>query len=306
MFTFAAPPAPAIEALPRPLPAISRALIVSIDGLRPDLLLRADAPVLDGLMARGSYTMWANTTPVAVTLPSHASMLTGVSPTKHNVTWNGDHPAAGRTYSERPTIFDLAHQAGLTTAMIAGKSKFSALAKPGTLDFVYVPTPSLSLAPDQAVADSAVAAITRMAPQVLFVHLPLVDSAGHEHGWGSAQQMAAITEADRCLGLVLAALERRGVLDSTLVIVSTDHGGAGKSHGPDDPRSSHIPWIVAGPGVRANLDLTIDDDLTIRTEDTFATVAFFLGIEADKDIEGRPVVQILQDPHVKAHGSASR
>jgi predicted AlkP superfamily pyrophosphatase or phosphodiesterase len=53
----------------RPLPAIGRVLLVSIDGLRPDALLRADAPVIRGLMKRGSYTFWAQTTDMAVTLP---------------------------------------------------------------------------------------------------------------------------------------------------------------------------------------------------------------------------------------------
>ncbi|MGH7682478.1 MAG: alkaline phosphatase family protein, partial [Candidatus Eiseniibacteriota bacterium] len=73
---------------PRPVPAITRALIVSIDGLRPDLLLRADTPTLHGLMRRGTFTMWARTTAVAVTLPSHVSMLTGVTPGKHGIEWN--------------------------------------------------------------------------------------------------------------------------------------------------------------------------------------------------------------------------
>src|SRR5262245_14863331 len=69
-----------------------RAVIVSIDGLRPDVLLRARAPTLRGLMGRGSFSMWATTTPAAVTLPSHVSMLTGVTPRRHGVEWNSDLP----------------------------------------------------------------------------------------------------------------------------------------------------------------------------------------------------------------------
>ena len=45
-----------------------RVLVVSFDGLRPDVALRAEMPNLRGLMKRGSFTFWAQTTDVAITL----------------------------------------------------------------------------------------------------------------------------------------------------------------------------------------------------------------------------------------------
>ena len=76
----------------RPIPAIQRVLVVSIDGLRPDLLLLADAPNARKLLKRGSYSMWAMTTPQSITLPSHVSMLSGVTPNRHGILWNSDLP----------------------------------------------------------------------------------------------------------------------------------------------------------------------------------------------------------------------
>lgn len=275
----------------RPVPAMSHVLILSVDGLRPDLVLRANTPTLQSLLTHGSFTMWARTTDVAVTLPSHTSMLTGVPPEKHRVDWNDDRP--GR-YPAWPTLFELAHQAGYTTAMATGKSKFHTFQQPGALDWSYVP--AASVVTDAAVADTAVAYIALHRPDVLFVHLPGVDSAGHRHGWGSTEQLEAIGLADASIGRVLDALLGQGLLDSTLVIVSSDHGGAGKSHGADDPRSRFIPWIAAGPGVCANVDLTIHADLAVRTEDTFATAAYVLGITAPKPVDGKPVMEIFCRP----------
>lgn len=269
-----------------------RVLVISVDGLRSDALLRANAPVMRGLMDRGAFTMWAQTTAVAVTLPSHTSMLTGVTPEKHGIVWNNDLPLGIHKYSKRPTLFELARKAGFTTAMVAGKSKFSALAKPVTLDWSYVPPKAVGS--DEIVTDTTVRLIERHQPQVLFVHLPTVDTAGHDHGWGSKEQLAAIADADRCIGRILGALRRRRLLDSTLIIVSSDHGGAGKKHGRDDPRSRIIPWIAAGPGVRRNVDLTLYADLNVRTEDTFATTCALLGIVVPGPIDGRPVSQILE------------
>ena len=67
-----------------------RVLIISVDGLRPDLALRANMPAVRSLIARGSFTFWAKTTAMAVTLPSHTSMLTGVHPGKHGILWRSE------------------------------------------------------------------------------------------------------------------------------------------------------------------------------------------------------------------------
>src|SRR5690349_8386232 len=100
--------------------AQSRVLIVSVDGLRPDCLLRADTPVIRELMATGTFTMWATTTEAAITLPSHTSMLTGVVIAKHGMRANND--AAASTQPIRvPTIFQLAKEKQITTGMAAAK-----------------------------------------------------------------------------------------------------------------------------------------------------------------------------------------
>jgi arylsulfatase A-like enzyme len=211
-------------------------------------------------------------------------MLTGVPPEVHGVTWNSDLRGE-RRYPNRPTLFELARAAGFTTAMVAGKTKFVTLAKPGTVDWSLV-----SRTKDAIVADRAADLIRAHAPQVMFVHFPGVDHAGHTWGWGSAIQRGAIAAADRCVGRLLDALRDRGVLDSTVVFVTADHGGRGRSHPPSDPRSWTIPWIVSGAGIRSGLDLS---DMEIHTEDTFATACWLLGIEPQEPIQGRPVRSIL-------------
>src|SRR5262245_46683212 len=79
-------------------PRAARAVVISIDGLRPDVLMASSAPVLRELMGKSSFTLSAITTASCVTLPSHTSMLTGVPPDVHGVTWNGDQPPAGRRH----------------------------------------------------------------------------------------------------------------------------------------------------------------------------------------------------------------
>ena len=276
----------------RPVPAIDRVMIVSIDGCRPDLLLRADTPVIHALLPRASFSFWARTTAESVTLPSHTSMLTGVTPVKHQIQWNKDLPLLHPVYPMYPTLFQLAKKAGYTTALVAGKSKFINLAVPGSLDEQFIPTDEKTTDPD--VTDQAVRIITQHRPQVLFVHLPGVDNTGHAKGWASPEQLAALAGADACIGRLLDALKQQHLDGSTFVLITADHGGAGRSHGPDDPRSRHIPWIAFGPGIRQNLDLTTFGPLVIDTEDTFCTACYLLGIPPGKDLDGKPIKEIVE------------
>ncbi len=225
------------------------------------------------------------------TFNSHTSMLTGVVPIKHGIQWNSDLPLEHPVFPAYPTIFELAHKAGYTTAMVAGKSKFINLAKPGTLDWQFIPEHKTMEDPD--VTEQAIEIISKNKPDLLFVHLPSVDSVGHARGWATDAQIAAIERADGCVGQLLKALGDAGVRDQTMIIVTSDHGGAGRSHGPEDARSRHIPWIVNGPGIRENLDLTTYNDLIIDTEDTFSTTAAILAIPVERKVDGKFITQII-------------
>lgn len=276
-----------------PVQGVKHVLLISIDGLRPDLALRANMPTLRGMLRDGSFTFWARTTDVSVTLPSHTSMVTGVSPSKHGVTWNDEAPRKNR-YPLVPTVMELASRAGYVTAMVAGKSKFATLAKPGVLACSFVPAPDVGVVSNEVVVARTEECIAESAPDLLFVHLPDVDSAGHDRGWGSADQIAALEKTDTALARIFEALRRAGMQASTVVILSADHGGAGLSHGPNDVRSQAIPWIIAGPGIRQGYDLSGTEGLNVHTEDTAATILYLLGLPRAGYLQGRAVMAAMK------------
>jgi predicted AlkP superfamily pyrophosphatase or phosphodiesterase len=280
----------------RPVPEIERALLISIDGCRPDLLLRAKTPNLHKLIDSGSYTMWARTIPAAITLPAHASMLTGVTPEKHGITWNKQVADAEAARPKVPTIFELAMRQGLSTGMVAGKSKFDGFGEVGHIGQSWT-----KAAKDAQVAEAAVQMIASYGPDLMFVHFPGADQAGHAMGWASSQQVAALENIDVQLGKVLAALQEHRLREKTVILVTSDHGGAGRGHGlsgggarPDDPRSQHIPWIISGPGIRKNYDLSQDPTLIVQQMDTAATLCYLLGIQPAGEIDGKPVKLALE------------
>jgi len=277
----------------RPIPQVDHVLIISIDGLRPDVLLRADAPHIHQLCHEGTFTFWARSTPASITLPTHVSMLTGVTPEKHAILWNGDLPLSEPVYPTAPTIFELAKKAGRTTAMVAGKSKFSVLDKPGTLDFKYIPNEKKS--DDADVTSNALRILHEHRPELMFVHLPGVDKVGHAKGWGTPEQLAAVAYADQCVGQIIDQLRELDLNRRTLLIVTADHGGAGRTHGAEDPRSRTIPWIAVGPGVRKDFDLTLLAELNVEVYDTFATACTVLAIPIPGHIDGKFIEAMLED-----------
>ena len=63
-------------------------------------------------------------------------------------------------------------------------------------------------------------------PLFLFHEIVLLDGVGHDFGPHSPALRAALEETDRRLGHVLHTLEERGLFESTLFVVTTDHGMA--------------------------------------------------------------------------------
>src|SRR5262250_386770 len=107
----------AVAGSPRP----THVFIISIDGGKPAVISRSAMPVLQRLAAEGASTWVASTVFPSLTLPSHASMLTGMLPARHAILCNSYNPSAGVV--QVPTVFSEAKRAGLTTAMFVGKEK---------------------------------------------------------------------------------------------------------------------------------------------------------------------------------------
>jgi predicted AlkP superfamily pyrophosphatase or phosphodiesterase len=258
-------------------------VIISIDGLRPDAIEEADTPTLDALRAQGAYSPAAQAVLPSVTLVNHASMLGGMSPAKHGIYWNTNDPDLGQV--KGPTLFSVAHGAGLSTAMVVGKPKLKHLVLPNSVDnYIYAGFTDLQ------VVSEAIPVIEDNMPNLLFIHLPDVDSAGHALGWMSLAQLLALNLTDGLVGEIVAALEREGYVDQTLLIITADHGGTGVKHGSDSPEDATIPWLAVGPGVPAGITLQSE----IVTYDTAATALHAFGLPIPETWDGQPVLEIFE------------
>lgn len=255
---------------PPPPIMVKRVVIISEDGMRPDVLTEALAPRHVAFMKEGAIAHHAETIPESDTLPSHASMLSGVGATAHGLWWNSYQSARG--FIHVPTIFSAAHAAHLTTAMIVGKPKLRHIAIPGTVDHFERPSYLCG-----GVSKRAAEYFTAAKPDLMFVHFSDPDEYGHSHGWMSKEYLRAVHNSDGCLATVLAAIDATPDAASTLVIVTADHGGHGRKHSDGHVAVDRdIPWIVRGPGVGHGVVL----DESVETVDTAATTLAALHLPA--------------------------
>ena len=262
-----------------PRPAIERVLIITVDGLRPDVIPLAPMPNLLAMMEEGSYSLTAQTIFPSSTLPAHASIFTSMCPDKHGVDWNDYLPKRG--FAQGPDLFKIAHDAGLKTVLIVGKEKLQQITPPENLDvFEFVNDR------DSVVAEQA-APIISEGFDLMFIPLPLVDILGHEHGWMSPNYIIGAFRADEAIGMILAALDESGLREGTLIIVTADHGGdVILKHGGRNPAAMTVPWILTGASLNPRAI-----QRPIGVVDTGATAAFALNLPIPSIWDGIPVFE---------------
>jgi predicted AlkP superfamily pyrophosphatase or phosphodiesterase len=242
-------------------------ILITIDGLASYYLsdTNASLPTLRRIAQEGACATALRVSNPSTTWPNHTTLITGVSPEKHSVLFNGKlvREGAGRpvmieaehNQSELiavPTLYDRLHRAGFRTAAVNWPCTRGAATLddnlPDTPDARLFTTPRLraelvragifnepdgggSLKPEMADPDQMWAAaaihILHVRPaNLLLIHLLSTDVAQHRHGPRSPEAYAALARADARIAEIMGALRTNVMLDRTTVIVASDHGFA--------------------------------------------------------------------------------
>ncbi len=113
-------------------PSRPAVILISIDGLKPECVLDADAhglkiPSLRTFLREGTYSTGVHGVVPTVTYPSHTTLITGAAPARHGIYANTTFDPLQKNYGgwywyaediKVPTLWDAAAEAGLTTANI--------------------------------------------------------------------------------------------------------------------------------------------------------------------------------------------
>lgn len=222
-------------------------------------------PTLRAMVAGGAWARSVRTVMPAVTYPAHTTIATGVSPARHGIVSNRafdpleKNQKGWRWYAEdirARTLWDVAEAAGKRAAMLqwpvtvgaraslvvpeywrAGTAEdlklLRAVSTPGLLAAAEKRFPDLWKHPaltdgfvDEAVVDVAIYVLESEAPDLLMIHLPVVDTMEHDHGPGSAEANAATEAVDAQIARLIETCKARGLWERTALFVVSDHGFA--------------------------------------------------------------------------------
>ncbi len=275
-------------------------LLITLDTTRADHLgcygyEAADTPTLDGLAGEGILFADA-VTAYPMTLPSHASILTGLYPPNHGVRDNGEY----RLSDEHTTLAEVLQGQGYETAAFI--SAFVLDARYGldqgfdTFDGSVDPTTSVVLT--DHINERSATRVTdaflewlhgrdHAPPFFAWVHYfdphqPYRAPEPYSSHFPRRPYDAEMAYMDSQIARLLRGVEEEGLKEKTLFIVVGDHGeGLG-----DHKESTHgvfiygsvmrVPLIVSCPGLFRGPHVV--DDAVVSTVDVFPTVVELLGL----------------------------
>jgi predicted AlkP superfamily pyrophosphatase or phosphodiesterase len=245
-------------------------VVISLDAFGASLLDQPLLPVptLHALMKSGSYARSMQPVNPTVTWPNHTSMVTGVAPAKHGLIANGQIRGqrtgnvptvefhADKTALVRvPTVYDRAHDAGLTTA----EMDWVAVENARSIDWSFFEQPianspllqemladgSLTQAElngfkkgsqayrDRLYTRGATYAIKHHHPNLVLLHLLALDSAEHAYGFDTMAGVNTAAFLDDRVKEVLDAVREAGDQDRTSFLIVSDHGQSSVHHSVD-------------------------------------------------------------------------
>ncbi|WP_218127127.1 alkaline phosphatase family protein [Catalinimonas alkaloidigena] len=272
---------------------VGHVLVIGVDGMSPDGVRQATTPVLDSLMAHGSFTLHARAVLPSSSSSNWASMIMAAGPEQHGITsneWERDrHTLPASTPGSEaifPTIFGQlrAQRPEAEIGAIYHWEGFGRLFEKRAVNYDQHGDT------EEATTQLAEAYLKEKRPQFLFVHLDHVDHWGHEIGHGTPEYYRAVERADSLIGRMVRAAQAAGLQDDLLVLVTADHGGLGKSHGGETLAEMEIPFILAGKGIKPHHEIAH----VVNTTDNAATVAFAFGLTTPYAWIGKPVTSAFE------------
>ena len=212
-------------------------ILVSLDGWRWDYLQRLKAPSLKVLAKRGVLSQGLVPSFPSKTYPNHYTIVTGLYPEHHGIVSNNmvDASISDETFTMSAPIAKDARWWGgepmWVTAITQGL-KASSMFWPGSEVAIggVRPTDWLPYEHTKPNADRVTQVLAWLArpaaerPSFITLYFSDVDSAGHTHGPGARETLAAAEQLDPHIGHLVDGIARLGLQDQTTLLVTSDHG----------------------------------------------------------------------------------
>ena len=262
-------------------------IIITVDGLRADIIKKAYSPELFKLLKNSSYSLNTNTVSPSITTPAHLSLVSGLTPENHSVKTNIYFEGVKNFKSK--TVFTSASKNGLKSGLIVGKEKLRLLIKGSeNTYFEFIEYDNNSV---RSIKEAALKYIIDNNPNLVLIHFPEPDLTGHKHNWISEEYLNKVREIDKSVYSMIEKILEKNSYRDFIIIITSDHGGIGNNHRIKNEKIQKIPLIILGKRIKKNNEL----DNEIYIYDIGPTVLDFLGFKVPSNLDGRTIENIYID-----------
>ena len=243
-------------------------ILIGIDGAG-NFYRNGKAPMIRRVMAAGAGTDMCLTSLPSISAECWGSMLLGVYPDVHGLT-NDIVSSTPYANAGIPSVFSLIRKCH-PEAKLASFCNWNPI-NFGILDDAAT---KQGTAGDEALTDLICDCIKTDKPEFLFVQFDSVDGAGHTHGYGTPLHLAQIDLCDGLAAKIYAAAEEAGILEDTLFMMTSDHGGFNRNHGGDTDEEKYVFFAAMGKTVRKGAEIKME------VKDIPAIVTHALGVDGN-------------------------
>lgn len=114
---------------------------------------------------------------------------------------------------------------------------------------------------------------------------------GHSVGHDTPELYKKLKELDLWIGQIVDAIDEAGILDKSVIVVTSDHGGVNKGHGGITMAEMRTPLIIWGKGVKKGWCF---DDVPTVQQDVASVLADLLGMKLPDYCRGRSIGGIFE------------
>ena len=227
-----------------------KVLLIGIDGCRADALELASTPTIDNLIVNGIYSPDAVNDDITISGPGWSAILCGVWSDKH---LSVDNSFLGTDYTNYPPLFKRIEDfnSNLHTVSICNWNPINDYIVQNYADY------KLNVSSDSDVSLEASNYLTSNDPDMMFLHFDDVDHAGHSYGFSPnvSQYITAIEGVDALLTPIMQSISQRlnYANEDWLVLITSDHGGVGTSHGGTSIEHQNVVVIASGNSIAQNI-----------------------------------------------------
>jgi arylsulfatase A-like enzyme/Tfp pilus assembly protein PilF len=306
----------------RPAPTGLNVVVVTLDTLRADRLgcygfRGIETPNIDAVASEGVLFEQATST-VPLTLPSHASIFTGLIPPHHGVRDNGGFFVEAKT----TTLAERMKEGGYTTGAFVGAwvldsrwgldQGFDVYSDRFDLSKYKVVNLGTVQKKGDEVMDLALAWLEGVKSKKFFAwvhlydpHTPYEPPEPFLSRYPGQKYLGEIAYTDHVVGRLLAWLKGAGVWDRTILVLLSDHGESLGEHGENThtffvyDATQHVPLVVRTPwGDRGR------SRAQVSTVDVMPTVLDLVGLPPPPGIDGRSLARLVLHPAADSPGVA--